>query len=400
MHTMDSKRMSGSISSKGESMAKGLKYEDDYLVGGPANAWVTPNFLLSEYAGPDGKVRVHRELVGGVQALRSALGRSVEIASMKPADGLGNGREGRFVWVTSGAPQEVVDAATRLARDGWFERIEARGDKVYLEMPDPQNLPPLVAEQALERAIESTAAFETSGDPYLQVTGNFDGAGLSFGPIQVNFGTGTLQEMFRRYQARDEAALRRCFGPLWEEWQSVMKLPSRSRQVAWADAHSRGSRKADFAPEWKAALQAVGNTPAFRDETLRYAYDVYGRKLIVALSWLHGVRPIRIGNFRCLAALYDLCVQQGSLNKAHDAIRRRIEREDPKDEFALTRIAVEERGRAASAPWRADCISRRLCILEREPIRVNESGKTAERDNPNLFLLRNAPVRQMERYLL
>ena len=43
--------------------------------------------------------------------------------------------------MTSGAPQEVVDAATRLAKDGWFERIEVRGDKVHLEMPDPLNLP-------------------------------------------------------------------------------------------------------------------------------------------------------------------------------------------------------------------------------------------------------------------
>ena len=78
-------------------MAKGLKYEDDYLVGGPANAWVTPNFLLSEYAGPDGKVRDPPRTRRRRQALRSALGRSVEIASMKPADGLGNGRDGRFV---------------------------------------------------------------------------------------------------------------------------------------------------------------------------------------------------------------------------------------------------------------------------------------------------------------
>jgi ribonucleoside-diphosphate reductase beta chain len=36
-----------------------------------------------------------------------------------------------------------------------------------------------------------TAGFETSGDPYLQVPGNFDGAGLSFGPLQANFKTGT-----------------------------------------------------------------------------------------------------------------------------------------------------------------------------------------------------------------
>jgi len=92
-------------------------------------------------------------------------------------------------------------------------------------------------------------------------------------------------------------------------------------------------------------------------------------------------------------------VQQGSLDKAHDAIRRRVQREQPQDDFHLTRIAVEERGRKADARWRADCISRRLCIIERDPVKVVDSGQTAERDNPNLYLLRNAPVSQVERYL-
>ena len=381
-------------------MARGLRFDNDYLVGGPARAWVTPNFLLSEYAAADGSIYVHRELLAAVQLLRDALGRSVDIAAVTPSGGLGAGLAGRFAWVRAGDPQNVVNAAQALLRDATLERVETRGERVYLQIPDPTQLPPLVPERALERAIRVTAAFETSGDPYLQVTGNFDGAGLSFGPIQVNFGTGTLQAMFRRYQARDATALRRCFGDLWDEWQRVMALPSRRQQVAWADALSRGRNKAGFDPVWTAALQAVGNTSAFRDETLRYAYDVYGRKLIAALSWLNGACPVRIGNFRCLAALYDLCVQQGSLNKAHDAIRRRIAAEQPTDEFQLTRIAVEERGRKASAPWRADCISRRLCILERAPVAVTESGRSAQRDNPNLYLLRNAPVKQMERYLL
>ena len=34
-------------------MPKGLRFENDYLAGGPANAWVTPNFRLSEYAAAD-----------------------------------------------------------------------------------------------------------------------------------------------------------------------------------------------------------------------------------------------------------------------------------------------------------------------------------------------------------
>jgi hypothetical protein len=380
-------------------VSRGLVFEQDYIVGGPARAQVTPNFRLAEYASASGRVRVHRELVAAVQMLRSDLGGRVSIDGITPRAGIGRGLDGRFVWVKADSPAALAASAARVVRDGWLARIEPRGDALYIEMPDPQNLPPLLAERALDLAIEVTAAFETSGDPYQQVTGNFDGAGLSFGPLQVNLGTGTLQELFRRYVARDEARLSACFGELWPQWQRMLGLRSRAQQVRWADALSHGSRKAGFDPAWTAALQRAGRDAVFRAETLRYAYDTYGRKLIVALAWLKGVRPVTLRNFRCLAALYDLCVQQGSLDRAHTAIRRRIEREDPRDEFALTRIAVEERGRAANAQWRADCISRRLCILEREPVRVVESGVSAQRDNPQLHLLRNAPVKQMERYL-
>lgn len=380
-------------------MPKGLKYENDYIVSGPAKCRVTPSFTLSEYAGSEGKVRIHRELVASVQVLRNSLGAAVSIAGVAPAGGLGKGLEGRFVWLKANDLAALEATARKIMKEGHFIRIEASGGKLYAEMPDPNHLPPILPERALDLAIAVTAGFETSGDPYLQVTGNFDGAGLSFGPLQVNFKTGTLQELFRRFQARDDSRLRACFGPLWTEWQRVLRMPSRTQQVAWADALSLGARKADFDPRWKAALQAVGSEPAFRTEMLRYAYDSYGRKLIVALSWLRGLVPVRISNLRCLAALFDLCVQQGSLDKAHDAIRRRVVNEQPLDEFQLTRIAVEERGRKADPLWRADCISRRMCILERDPVKVVDSGQTAERDNPNLYLLRNAPVSQIERYL-
>ncbi len=381
-------------------MAKGLKYDNDYVIGGPARGKVSPNFALSEYARPNGSVRVHRELVSSVQVLRDHLEAPLKIAGVTPAEGLGDGLDGRFAWLACADLAALEAAARRLAREDEFARVERRAERLYVEIPDPGHLPAMPAPRAMDRAIAITAGFETSGDPYLQVTGNFDGAGLSFGPLQVNFKTGTLQELFRRFGARDADRLRRGFGDLWPEWEGVLRMSSRVQQVAWADALSRGARKADFEPRWKAALQTIGREPAFREETMRYAYDTYGRKLIVALSWLHGLEPMRITNFRCLAALYDLCVQQGSLNRAHDAIRRRVERERPADEFHLTRIAVEERGRAADPRWRADCISRRLCILERDPVRVVESGQTAERDNPNLYLLRNAPVSQVERYLL
>lgn len=380
-------------------MAK-LQFDNDYLVGGPANASITPNFRVGEFADASGRVRIHRELVSAMQVLRNALGKPLKIESLSTEQGLGAGREGRFIWVSGEDPAAIAEAARKLVKEAWFAAVEQKGNRVYLEMPDPARPPPIPAELALDRAILITSGFETQGDPYLQVTGNFDGAGLSFGPLQVNLKTGTLQTLFKRFEIRDAVALQACFGALWPQWQQMLRLPSIARQIAWADGLSRGARKADFDPAWKAAMQAAGRVPAFRAETLSYAYDSYGRKLIAALSWLRGLKPIPIRNFRCLAALFDLCVQQGSLDRAHTEIRRRVAAENPLDDLGLVRIAVEERGRRANPEWRADAISRRLCILEREPVKVSQDGRTAQRDNRNLYLARNAPVNQLEKYLI
>jgi len=102
---------------------------------------------------------------------------------------------------------------------------------------------------------------------------------------------------------------------------------------------------------------------------------------------------------RCLAALYDMCVQQGSLKKAADEIRTRVFNEMPGDEFALTRIVVEERAKKASPRWRADCLSRRLSILERQPVTVSMDGQRSKRSNPGYYLLRNSPIKDLDDYL-
>lgn len=375
-----------------------LVIDQDYIVGGSASTAITPNFRVREFHDRNGRIYIHRELVAALQVLRTALGRSLSIESQAPAHGLGAGLDGRFVWVGGDDPATIADTARGLIREAWFAVVEPRGARVYLEMPDPVRPPPIAAELALDRAIQVTAGFETQGDPYQQVTGNFDGAGLSFGPLQFNFGTGTLQPLFRLYEQRDAAALQRCFGPLWAQWQDVMALSTR-KQLQWADSLSRGSNKAGFDPAWKAALQAVGREPAFRHETLRRTYDTYGRKLIATLFWLKGLTPLPIRNFRALSALFDVCVQQGGLDKAHAQIRARVLAEKPKTDLELVRIAVVERGLRALPQWRADAISRRLCILDREPVKVSQDGRSATRENRNLYLIRNAAVTQLEKYL-
>ncbi len=143
----------------------------------------------------------------------------------------------------------------------------------------------------------------------------------------------------------------------------------------------------------------MGQEPLFRDVMLCYAYDKYGKLLMSTLSFLKGVSPIKITNLRCLAALYGMGVQRGSMSKAYSSIRKRVATEQPTDEFALTRIAVDERANKASQQWRADCLSRRLTILERQPTTVVLNGQRARRSNPSTYLLRNSSVEGLEKYL-
>ncbi len=381
-------------------MPKGIRYEDDFIIDGNPPTRITPHFRLREFARRGGSIYIHRELVAALQELREAYGQALEIRSLDARDGLGAGKRGLFAWLGAEDPDALLARAEPLRELGYLARVRKRGTRVYAEMPKPDALPPLLPESAFEMAMRITAAYETTGDPYQQVTGNFDDAGLSVGPLQVNFGTGTLPQLFARFEARDAAALAGCFDdPVHlAEWRQVLGW-TRRRQVAWADGLSLGGSKHGFAQPWKRYLQAVGRVPALRNETLRYAYDGYGRKLVVQLAWLRGLCPIRIDEFACLSALYDLCVQQGGLEKAHTAIRQRVGAEEPASQRELVHIAVEERGRKAKRRWRADCISRRLGILYRSPQRVSESGRTAQRDNPRLYLVRGVRVKSVERYL-
>jgi len=175
-------------------------------------------------------VFLHRDLAAAVQILRNAYGQPLTVADLNARDDLGADRQGLFVWLRGDDPDAIEKAANKLVRDGDPVRCERRRDELYVEVASPAEARPIKPELALEKAIQITAGFETSGDPYQQVTGDFDGAGLSFGPLQVNFGSGSLPELFARFRHADEAALRRCFGDDYDAWQAaqaVAKTPGR-----------------------------------------------------------------------------------------------------------------------------------------------------------------------------
>ncbi len=363
-------------------MAWQVDWDGKFVVGGDGNRRLTPNFRLKEFKDPAGKVRVHRELVSALQLLRLSFGKSIKIVSSE-SDGLGA--------VIAGKPvAELLKAADRVKGHRLFEQVVQKGDEVHVRIPDPERLPQIDLEQALETAFSITSAFETTGDRFQQVTGNFDGAGISIGPAQWNFGSGTLEPLFRAFIAADESSLSACFTDEddRQEFLGVLDLPTK-QQVAWADSISTGRGKHDVASPWKEYLQAVGRVEKFRAIMVEQALRAYGAKTLEAVMYLQSLKPgIQVDHLRCVCSLYDLVIQQGSLNKAKGAIEERVKRENPQDQFHLVRIAVEERGRKASSAWQADCISRRVSILDGVPTTVE--GR--QRANINFYMLRDVSI--------
>ena len=362
-----------------------VDWDGEFVVGGDGGRRLTPNFRLREFRRPDGGVRVHRELVSALQLLRNRFGKGISVQGTSD-DGLG-------AEITGNPLDGLLEAADALEAHRLFAEAVRDGDRVRVRIPDPGDLPPIGLEQALETAFSVTAGYETSGDKFQQVTGNFDGAGLSFGPAQVNFGTGTLEPLFERFRAADETALAACFGEDYEEWKAVLALPSRDQKVGWADTISTGSRKADVSQPWKGYLQAVGRVERFRAIMVEEILRKYGRKTLDDLARLRTICPeVEIDHLRCLCSLYDVAIQQGGIKKAEAEIKARVEREKPRDQFHLVRIAVEERGKRAKSRWRADCISRRVGILEGVPTEISESGQRSQRGNISFYMLRNVRV--------
>jgi len=359
-----------------------VDWQGGFVVGGDGNRRLTPSFRLKEFRKPDGSVRVHRELVSALQLLRDRFGKSLSLKGTN-ADGL--------TAIVAGEPAAELLAAAEALRDRRvFESASPDDGGVRVSIPNPDSLPLIDLEQALETAFSVTAAFETAGDKFQQITGNFDGAGLSFGPAQVNFGTGTLPPLFKKFMAADEAALRACFTDPddYDEWRGVMNLPI-PKQIEWADSISTGRGRHDVVEPWKGYFRAVGRVERFRAIMVESILSDYGGKMLRALKKLQVLKPdVQIDHLRCICSLYDLVVQQGSLDKAWDAITERVGRENPQDQFALMRIAVEERGRKASAEWQDDACSRRLGILNGVPETVGER----QRANINFYMLRDVRI--------
>lgn len=360
------------------------------------NPKVTPDFFLREFIRRDKTFFIHPSLILTLQSIRYLVGQEVKVAHVDEGK---QGTRGFCASVRCGNLSELKRVCSMLLNQGALSKLTPGKDSIFLEArPSPTET--ISLEEALDVAFHVNSGYETSGDPFQQVTGNFNGAGLSFGPSQVNFKTGTLVQLFRRLEKVSRDILVGCFSARahWDEWRGLWDKPV-EEQILWGDQHSAGRGKREVKDPWRGYLKRVGQVVEFRQEMVAFSKETYGSQLREALKWLRTVGPHPITDLRCFCALFDLCTQQESLDKAQAQIKARIEKEKPKNQREVVQIACEERARTADAPWQAACLSRCLGILYGAPVPAKEFGKTAKADNPYFSLLPEMEVQGIQKFI-
>ena len=241
---------------------------------------------------------------------------------------------------------------------------------------------------AIQMALSITSYFETSKVMnYQGIVGDFDGMGASFGIIQWNFGKGTLGRLLKQMLQADEAAFAACFGPNtdYDTLTSAILSTDIPGQMSWVR-----SQQSANAASWKAPFIALGSNDKFNQIQYQNATGDYPGTAVLVIANLRAINSALMANVeaRSYAAIYDLCVQQGGIHVAMNAIRAKVAQTPPTSQLDLMKIAVQQRALTALPASIADCMSRRMGILTGQAYPYPDAnGKQVIRDNPPGFKL-------------
>jgi len=250
--------------------------------------------------------------------------------------------------------------------------------------------------EAQDNALKITSVFEGGKVAnYQALADDFDGQGMSFGLIQWNFGRNTLGPILKKMLDKDPRAFANCFGEDtdYDTLKNALIAGDTVTELKWARAMETPTNRA----AWQTAFHKVGANATFQAIQYEEAVGKYHRAALTVIADIRLISPklFKKVEFRSYAAIYDLCVQQGGLHekagghKTLDAIKKRVDEENPATQRDLMIIVVTARAEtAARAESITDCLSRRLGILDGAARKATATdGKIKERKNPQGFAL-------------
>jgi peptidoglycan hydrolase-like protein with peptidoglycan-binding domain len=151
-------------------------------------------------------------------------------------------------------------------------------------------------------------------------------------------------------------------------------------------------------PELVDFFRRLGEVKEFQDIQRATAWDVYGSNAISEVKWLREACKQKFPalmekiELRTLAAIFDLCVQQGSFGGAKAAIKNNIASKSYSSQKEILSMAVIERGKTAAEKWQNNCASRRLGFVNAQATESKDlGGDKATIGNCNYKLLKDNP---------
>jgi len=187
----------------------------------------------------------------------------------------------------------------------------------------------------IKAAIAITPSFETTGDPYVGVTGDFDGMGISCGALQWNIGMGSLQPMVKNV---GKPVVKQAMPKLGEEFWTACNSPI-AAGLKIVRGWQQGARlKADA----KAELRSFMGTPEMRAQQDAKIGRKAGTAFRMASEWaahIPGGEPTK----RSFCWFFDIVTQNGDLKGlSFDEVADFLEQNKPdkSDDFVCDFLAT------------------------------------------------------------
>lgn len=202
-----------------------------------------------------------------------------------------------------------------------------------VKYPDP--LDPYENEKlakAIEIAIPITVQFETgySGEnvqkAYSRVTGNFDGAGISFGIIQYNFGQDTLQPILNEMIVSEPDTMSEIFGNNYEKLKEKL-YGEKEDLLKWATEISTPDKTTLISP-WKEYFEKLGENNTCQNIQKNHL-DTYWKRAIDPICKNYGLKT-----YRGFAVAFDIAVNSWSLgDEAYNEIMSQVTDSTPEKDI-------------------------------------------------------------------
>lgn len=114
---------------------------------------------------------------------------------------------------------------------------------------------------SIDKAILLTSSFEGHMESFVNVTGNFDGQGISLGILKWNIGSGTLQPLLNEFNLKHKLLAKDIFGSNYDEF-SKMLSKELDEQLNWAISINNGET---LNSDWKDSFTKLSKTQEFKN---------------------------------------------------------------------------------------------------------------------------------------